>query len=186
MRGFARREFQLMLLRRMADFQPELVTRAYQTAGATKADYLAAHNRWQSMLRSAQAPPGLALYEAVLGPPDGEREEAVGDVTLTALTWPLAGLWPDLRFELKVGFGGVVLNDWLVRAPDAPIPALGRLDPWSCVVGDVVASYPASRQADPGIPSRWLIHVNGQRLTFVHGLLQTAAAEEADEAPHAG
>jgi hypothetical protein len=54
MRGFARREFQLMLLRRMADFQPELVARAYAKAGATRADYLAAHNRWQSLAALAQ------------------------------------------------------------------------------------------------------------------------------------
>jgi hypothetical protein len=181
MRGFARREFQLMLLRRMADFQPELVARAYAKAGATRADYLAAHNRWQSLLRSPKAPAGLALYEAVLGPPDGERDEAVGDVTLTALTWPLAGLWPELRWELMVGFGGVVLNGWLVRAPGAPIPVLDRLEPWSCVVGDVVARYPAAQQADPGTPSRWLIHLNGQRLIFVHGLLQAVRSEEPEE-----
>jgi hypothetical protein len=93
-RGFARREFQLMLLRRMADFQPELVARAVAKAGATRAEYLAAHNRRVSLLRSLSAPQGLALYEAVLGPPDAEREEAVGDVTLTALRgrWLASGL----------------------------------------------------------------------------------------------
>jgi hypothetical protein len=175
MRGFARREFQLMLLRRMADFQPELVAHAVATVGATRAEYLAAHNRWVSLLRSQSAPQGLTLYEAVLGPPDAERGEAVGDVTLSALTWPLRGLWPDLRWELMVGFGGVVLNGWLVRAPDAPLPALDKLDPWSCVVGDVVARYPAARQADPGVPSRWIIDLNGRCLTFVHGLLQVVA-----------
>ncbi len=172
MRGFARREFQLMLLRRMADFQPELVARAYAKAGASRADYLAAHNRWQSLLRSPHAPKGLALYEAVLGPPDAERDKAVGDVMLTALTWPLAGLWPDLRFELMVGFGGAILNGWLVRAPGSSIPGPEELNAWSCVIGDVVIRYPEARQADPGIPSRWLIDLNGQRLTFVHGLLQ--------------
>jgi|SRR5215469_1448967 len=175
MRGFARREFQLMLLRRMADFQPELVNRAFAKAGATRAEYLAAHNRWVSLLRSASAPQGLALYEAVLGPPDTEREVAIGDVALTALTWPLAGLWPDLRWELMVGFGGAVMNGWLVRAPDGPIPALDRLEPWSCVVGDVLARYPSAQQADPAVPSRWIINLNGQSLLFVHGLLQVLA-----------
>jgi hypothetical protein len=175
MRGFARREFQLMLLRRMADFQPELVARAFAKAGATRAEYLAAHNRWVSLLRSPTAPQGLALYGAVLGPPDAEREEeAVGDLTLMRLTWPLGGLWPDLRWELMVGAGGEVLNGWLVRAPDSAVPPLDRLDPWSCVVGDVLARYPTAQQADPGVPSRWLIDVNGQCLTFVHGLLQVA------------
>jgi hypothetical protein len=185
MRGFARREFQLMLLRRMADFQPELVARAYAELRATRADFLAAHNRWQSLLRSSNAPQGLSLYEAVLGPPDAEREEAIGDVTLTALTWPLTGgIWPDLRWELMVGFGGVILNGWLVRAPDAPVPSLpgiSQLDPtepWSCVVGDVLAQYPAARQADPDVASRWFVLAGGQRLVFVHGLLQEIKADE--------
>jgi len=161
-----------MLLRRMADFQPELVARAFAKVGATRSEYLAAHNRWVSLLRSPSAPQGLALYEAVLGPPVTEREEAVGDVTLSALAWPPFVLWPDLRWELMVGFGDAVLNGWLVRAPEAPIPALDRLDPWSCVVGDVLARYPAARQADPGVPSRWLVDLDGRCLTFVHGLLQ--------------
>jgi len=174
MRGFARREFQLMLLRRMADFQPELVARAFAEAGATRAEYLAAHNRWVSLLRSPTAPQGLALYEAVLGPPGAERAEAVGDLTLVRLTWPLAGLWPDLRWELMVGAGGDVLNGWLVRAAGSALPVLDRLEPWSCVVGDVLARYPTAQQADPGIPSRWIIELNGQCLTFVHGLLQVA------------
>jgi hypothetical protein len=181
MRGFARREFQLMLLRRMADFQPELVARAYTQAGATRADYLAAHNRWQSLQRAANAPEGLALYEAVLGPPASERQQAVGDVTLTALTWPLTGLWPELRWELMIGFGGAVLNGWLVRAPGAAVPPLDRFEPWSCVVGDVVARYPAARQADPGTPSRWFSYLHGQRLIFVHGLLQSVALGEPDD-----
>ena len=172
MRGFARREFQLMLLRRMADFQPELVAGAFAKVGATRAEYLAAHNRWVSLLRSSSAPQGLALYEAVLGPPEAEAEHVIGDVTLTALTWPLAGLWPDLRWELMVGFGGAVLNGWLVRAPDAAVPELSRLDPWTCVVGDVLARFPTALQADPAVPSRWIIDLNGQCLTFVHGLLQ--------------
>jgi hypothetical protein len=178
MRGFARREFQLMLLRRMADFQPELVARAYADVGATRAEYLAAHNRWVSLLRSRRAPQGLALYEAVLGPPQPARAEAIGDVTLSALTWPLPGLWPDLRWEMLVTDLGGVLNGWLVRAPDAPVPALEeleRLDPWSCVVGDLVARYPAARQTDPGVPSRWIIELNDRCLTFVHGLLQVVA-----------
>lgn len=175
MRGFARREFQLMLLRRMADFQPELVSDAIAKVGATRAEYMAAHNRWVSLLRSPSAPQGLALYEAVLGPPDAEREEAIGDVSLSALTWPLTGLWPELRWEMLVTDLGGVLNGWLVRAAEAPVPALDKLDPWSCVVGDVLVRYPMAQQADPGVPSRWIIDLNGRSLTFVHGLLQVVA-----------
>jgi hypothetical protein len=37
-RGFGRYEFELMLLRRMADFQPGLVTSALEQLGAGRAD----------------------------------------------------------------------------------------------------------------------------------------------------
>lgn len=179
MKGFARREFQLMLLRRMADFQPHLVEAARFELGASLADFLAAHNRWQSMLHSRRAPSGLGLYRAVLGPPDYERAEHLGDVTVAVCGWRLAGLWPDLRFEVIVGAGNVVLHGWLVRAPDSQVPEFGDpagLAPWSCVVGDVVARFPTARQADPDIPSQWSVDVDGHRMMFVHGLLQTVDA----------
>jgi hypothetical protein len=175
--GFARREFQLMLLRRMADLQPDLVEAAYTELGATNRDYLAAHNRWQSMLRSRRAPRGLDLYHAVLGPADDERARRFGDVSLAAHTWALPGLWPDLRWEALVGTAGVVIHAWLVRAGDAPIPELpapADMAPWSCVVGDVLYRFPEAAQFDPQVPSQWRLAVGGTRMTFVHGLLQLA------------
>jgi hypothetical protein len=178
-RGFARYEFQLMLLRRMADFQPELVAAACEQVGASHAAYLAAHNRWQNLLRSRRAPQGLALYRAVLGPPETERPREWGDVTVTAHAWPLAGLWPWLRWEVLAGTGGAVVNAWLVRAPDSPAPPLpppGRLAPWSCVVADVLREHPDARYVEPDAPHRWLLDVpaNGRlyRMVFAHGLLQ--------------
>src|SRR5215470_8676188 len=51
----------LMLLRRMADYQPDLVAWAIAELGATPAQYRAAHNRWQSLLRARRAPSGLTL-----------------------------------------------------------------------------------------------------------------------------
>jgi hypothetical protein len=180
MHGFARREFQLMLLRRMADFQPLLVEDAHTELGATRAQYLAAHHRWQSMLRSRSAPQGLELYEAVLGPPDGERKDPFGDITLTALSWRIGALWPDLRYELLLGDAGGVLNGWLVRPAESPVPELGsdpaRLKPWSCVVSDAVITIPGARQSNPEIPSRWLVRAGDQRLIFVHGLLQSVTS----------
>jgi hypothetical protein len=173
--GFARREFQLMLLRRMADFQPHLVEAARFELEATHAEYMAAHNRWQSMLHSRRAPRGLDLYRAVLGPPDAERIERVGDVTVTACDWRLPGLWPDLRWETIVGAGNVVLHGWLVRPPGNPLPELGEptdIAPWSCVVGDVVARLPGAVQKDPDIPHQWLVTVDSHQLWFVYGLLQ--------------
>ena len=173
--GFARYEFQLVLLRRMADFQPELVAAAREQVGATHARYLAAHNRWQTLLHSRRAPAGLDLYRAVLGPPEDVRDRPWGDLVVAAHTWPLAGLWPDLRWEVLAGAGGGVLNGWLVRAAGAPVPELPTLDrlaPWSCVVGDVAARVPEVRVGDPDAPHRWRLDAPGYRLVFVHGLLQ--------------
>jgi hypothetical protein len=178
MLGFARREFQLMLLRRMADYQPELVDAAVAELGATPAQYRAAHNRWQSMLRARRAPSGLALYRAVLGPPAEERAVEFGDVAVVACTWPLPGLWPELRWQAVVGAAGVVLEARLVRAGAAvaELPAPPRLAPWSCVIEDVVDRWPQARQIDPDVPSRWLVELDDRgatwRLWFVHGLLQ--------------
>jgi hypothetical protein len=173
--GFARREFQLMLLRRMADFQPDLVEAAYTEMGAMKADYMRAHNRWQSMLRSRRAPSGLALYRAALGPPDDETPRRFGDVALRACAWALPGLWPDLRWEALVGAADVVVHAWLVRATDAPLPPLPDLNgvaPWSCVVGDVLARHPDVEQVDPVVPSQWRLVSGPLQLIFVHGLYQ--------------
>ena len=175
MRGYARREFQLMLLRRMADFHPDLVADAHTALGATHKQYMAAHNRWQSLLRSRQSPQGLDLYRAVLGPPDSERPTPFGDVTLTACRWRLTDLWPDLRYETMVGVNGVVLHGWLVRAAESEPPPLDdvyEVAPWSCVVGDVLARYPDAVQSDPQVPSQWQVHTGGRRFVFVHGLVQ--------------
>ena len=183
MRGFARREFQLMLLRRMADFRPDLVEAAYTDLGATRAEYLAAHNRWQFMLRSRKAPSGLDLYLATLGPPDGIQARSSGVVDVTAYTWHVPKLWPELCWEATAGEGGVILHGWLVRATESPAPRRHALTPWNCVVGDAVAAIPDARQVNPEVPSRWLVQAGGERLVFVHGLLQLAEAEESDVGP---
>ncbi|NUT33932.1 MAG: hypothetical protein HOV79_12750 [Hamadaea sp.] len=174
MRGFARREFQLMLLRRMADFQPDLVEEAEALLDATHAEAMRAHNRWQSMVRSQRAPQGLALLQSVLGPPEASRPRQVGDVTVTLCSWELRGLWADLAWQATVGDADVVLHAELVRLPDAPELESVQLTPWSCVIGDVLRAHPHARQRDPQTPSQWLIELDGQRLWFVHGLLQLA------------
>ena len=176
MKGFARREFQLMLLRRMADFQPDLVRAACEELGATHAEYMAAHNRWQTMLRSRRAPAGLDLYRAVLGPPDSTWDVPLGDTATTICQWRLPGLWPELRFQAVVGFNQVVLDATLVRSADAAPPDLpppARLAPWSCVIADALAAYPDARQQDPDVPTQWLVVVGAAQLWFVYGLLQT-------------
>ncbi|GHJ44372.1 hypothetical protein Cs7R123_17140 [Catellatospora sp. TT07R-123] len=179
MRSFARREFVLMLLRRMDDYQPELVEAAYTGLGAARTDYLAAHHRWQQLLRSRRSPRGLELYRATIGPPDTERPVPYGDLTLTACAWTLPGPWPDLRWEATIGTDGFVLHAWLVRADPAAAPGLAapdRVAPWSAVVDDVTGAFPGARQLDPEVPGRWVVRADSggtpYDLVFVHGLYQ--------------
>ncbi|MFI0723856.1 hypothetical protein [Streptomyces sp. NPDC021224] len=176
-------EFQLMLLRRMADHQPGLVDDALRALSASHADLRAAHNGWQARLRSRTHPGGARRYRMALGPPEREVERRIGDLTCTALLWPLP-LWPDLRFEVLCAPGGGVWNEWLVRAPGAARPALGRtadLEPWSCVVEDVARAFPPTEPLPPDAPSRARLALTapetGERLVahFTWGLLQYVA-----------
>lgn len=175
MKGFARLEFQLMLLRRMADFQPLLVESAIAELGATRAQSMAAHNRWQFMQHSRRAPRGLALYRAALGPPDTSEDRRIGDVVVTAHSWRLPGLWPDLRWEAVVGVDDVVLHGWLVRDRGEP----KALTPWNCVVSDVLLAHPQAQQIDPDIPTQWLVDTGEAQYWFVYGLLQISRATSA-------
>jgi hypothetical protein len=162
-----------MVLRRMADFQPELVIRAYGQLAASRAQAHAAHTRWQRMLRSRRAPKGLDLYRAVLGPPQSRQQLRLGDATATAVSWRLPDLWPDLRWVAVVGIGEVVMHAQLERDGPVPrLPAAARLTPWSCSLGDVLRRYPDAEQIDPDVPTQWLVRVADVELWFVHGLLQ--------------
>ena len=49
MRGLGRREFCLVLLRRMADTRPDLVLDALPRLAADRAEAHAAHTRWQAL-----------------------------------------------------------------------------------------------------------------------------------------
>ncbi|MFE9423955.1 hypothetical protein ACFYNO_13440 [Kitasatospora sp. NPDC006697] len=158
--GFGTTEFQLVLLRRMADFQPALVEEAVRTLGATRAELREANKRWQAMVRAPRFPHGLRRHTAVLGPPSATIPRRIGDLPCSAVQWPLP-LWPDLRFELLLGpreTGHATLNEWLVRAPDAPPPALrtlADLTPWSCVVADLGAAFPPAVPREGSAPTRW-------------------------------
>src|SRR4051794_9167597 len=76
-RGLARREFCLVLLRRMADVRPDLVAEALPRLGADRAQARAAHRRWQALHHAPRAPRGLALRTAVLGPPEEVEDRRV-------------------------------------------------------------------------------------------------------------
>jgi hypothetical protein len=176
MDGFGPVEFQLVLLRRMADFHPELVEEAVRRLGASRAGMREANRRWQAMLRSRSFPHGERRYRAVLGPPETAARRRLGELTLRVLRWPVP-LWPELRFELLLGPGGGPLQEWLVRAPDSAPPALrtlADLAPWCCTVDDVGRAFRPARPMEGTAPARW-------RLAFTaadaDGVLRQAVAD---------
>jgi hypothetical protein len=73
------------------------------------------------------------------------------------------------------GPGGSVLNEQLARAPGSPVPPAraGDLRVWEHVLDDVVR-LPGAGSVDPGVVTRWEIHLPGVRAVFVWGLLQLA------------
>jgi hypothetical protein len=172
-RGLARREFCLVLLRRMADVRPDLVADAVHRLGATRAEARAAHTRWQALQHSPCAPRGLRLRTAALGPPEELEDRRFGDLDVQVRRWPLP-LWPHLYWEVLSGPGGSVLNEHLVRMPGSPVPpaSAGDLRVWEHVLDDVVG-LPGARSVDPGVVTRWEIRLpGGVRAAFVWGLLQ--------------
>jgi hypothetical protein len=172
-RGLARREFCLVLLRRMADLRPDLVAQALPRLSADRAQAREAHRRWQALHHSPRAPRGLALRTAVLGPAEEQALRRVGDLELDLHRWPVP-LWPHLRWEVLSAPGGEVLHEQLVRAPESAVPAAraGALRVWEHVLDDVVG-LPGARSSDPQVTSRWdVLLPGGSRARFVWGLLQ--------------
>ncbi|TDD94637.1 hypothetical protein [Actinomadura rubrisoli] len=189
MKGFARREFQLVLLRRMADYQPGMVDGAMRALDASRTEMREVNARWQRILRSRTFPRGLRRYEAVLGPA-AVTERRIGDVRCEVARWPPLPLWPGLRFEIMMAPDGSVAQEWLVRDEDDPAPRLESVDdlvPWSCVVGDLGAldgldgrPGPITHQ-DGDAPSRWHVTFSAPDGSsyvahFVWGLLQEVVA----------
>jgi hypothetical protein len=172
-RGLARREFCLVLLRRMADLRPDLVAQALPRLSADRAQAREAHRRWQALHHAPRAPRGLALRKAVLGPPESTGVRRVGDLELELRRWPVP-LWPHLRWEVLTAAGAEeVLHEQLVRAPGSAVPPArtGALRVWEHVLDDVVG-LPGARGSDPQVLSRWdVLLPDGSRARFVWGLL---------------
>ena len=180
MRGLARREFCLVLLRRMADTRPDLVLDALPRLGADRAEAHAAHTRWQALQHSSRAPRGVSLRTTVLGPPEETEDRRSGDLDLVVRRWPLP-LWPHLRWEVLAGPEGTVLQEQLVRAAGSPVPPArpGDLRVWEHVVADV-AVLPGAEDVDPGVATHWEVHLpGGVRARFVWGLLQQVQRDAA-------
>jgi hypothetical protein len=198
--GFGVTEFQLVLLRRMADHHPELVEDAVRRLGATRASMREANKRWQAMVRAPRFPRGAARYAAVLGPAELSLPRRIGDLACVARQWALP-LWPELRFEILLGPAGIgapLLNEWLVRAAGAPAPVLrtrADLAPWGCVVGDVGAAFPGAVPREGSAPTRFQLdfeapdadgRVRAWTADFTWGLLQEVRPAEGAAGPSIG
>lgn len=177
--------FQLVLLRRMADFQPELADEARRALGASLADQREANKRWQAMARSQRSRGALARYRSVLGPPESTAPRRIGDLECEALLWPVP-LWPDLRFEVLAAPDGAVWNEWLVRAPGARGPVLESpedLRPWSATVDEVARAFSPVRPMEGTAPTRWRLAFTALGRPYVaeftYGLLQRVSSHGA-------
>ncbi|MFD5628895.1 hypothetical protein [Streptomyces sp. NPDC127072] len=150
-------DFQLVLLRRMADHNPDLVEDARHELGVSIAGMREANRRWQAMLHAPRSRAAASRYRSILGVPESVVPRQIGDLSCEAHLWPVP-LWPDLRFEVLIAPNGVAWNEWLVRAPGAPGPALDTLDdlaPWSCTVDEVARAFAPARPLEGTAPTRW-------------------------------
>ncbi|MEU1570725.1 hypothetical protein ABZ519_06075 [Streptomyces collinus] len=150
-------DFQLVLLRRMADHNPGLVEDARHELGVSIADMREANRRWQAMLRSPRSRAPLSRYRSVLGDPESRTPRRIGDLDCEAWLWPVP-LWPSLRFEVLTAPKGAVWNESLVRAPGTPGPELNTLDdltPWSCTVDEAARAFAPARPLEGTAPTRW-------------------------------
>ncbi|MDF4252764.1 hypothetical protein [Streptomyces sp. WMMB303] len=158
--AFGALEFQLVLLRRMADFQPGRVDAALRELGVDRAAMREANKRWQAMRHAPRGP--SAPYRSVLGPPESTEQRRLGDLGCRAHHWTLP-LWRDLRFEvLTAPGGGPAWNAWLVRAPGVPGPLLRTVEdlvPWSCTVDEAARAFARVQPREGSAPNR-------QRLAF--------------------
>lgn len=182
------REFQLVLLRRMADYQPELVERARAQLDASVTEMREINAHYQRMIRSRYYRGGLPVLHGFLGEPVSQEQRRFGDLVCMATHW-LLPLWPDLRYEALTGPGAAMLSEMLVRDPAVPAPKLTRLSdltPWSCVIGDVERAFAPVRHREGSAPSRWttLLTAPGAdgvpvaaTAEFVWGLLQSVGTD---------
>ncbi|NLU76754.1 hypothetical protein HCC61_29740 [Streptomyces sp. HNM0575] len=158
MTPFGPREFQLVLLRRMADFQQDRVLEALAELGSGRAEMREANRRWQAMLHAQRGRrSAVGRYRSVLGPPEYTARRPIGDLDCEVLAWPVP-LWPDLRFEVLNVPGGGVVTEWLVRAPGAHGPELRTVEdlrPWSCTVDEVARAFAPARPLEGSAPTRW-------------------------------
>ncbi|MFG2074343.1 hypothetical protein [Nonomuraea maritima] len=172
---FGVREFQLALMHRMRDLNPERVAEALDAMGATRAELRASHAQWTRTLHAPRGPKGVALVRRALGPAPYRGIRPAGSLRCKVLRWPLPA-FPGLEFEVLLGPGGEMWNQWFVR-PGAPAAlTFDDLVPWTCVVADVGESFPGAVQMEGPAPQHWMVDLDHggsrHRARFVYGLLQ--------------
>ena len=155
--SFTPLDFQLVLLRRMADHNPDLVEDARREMGVSLLQMREANKRWQALLHSPHVRSALIRYRSALGEPESTASRRVGDLDCDVLLWRVP-YWPDLRYEVLLTPTGSVFNEWLVRAPDAKSPELRTLEdltPWSCTVDEAARAFAPARPLEGTAPTRW-------------------------------
>ena len=155
---FGRREFQFVLLRRMADFQRR-ARRGGPRAAATsaRAEMREANRRWQAMLHAARARSAVGRYRSVLGPPEQaarqqDRRPRVrgADLGAAALARVCASRWSPSRAA------GSSTSGWCGPRARGPRTPYGRgPGPWSCTVDEVARAFAPARPMEGSAPSRW-------------------------------
>ena len=167
----------------MADFHPDLAAAAVHALGCGPAAAREAHALWQRVLHSPAFRSDAQRYAAVLGPPEVEEDHRLGALPTVVRQWTLGAVWRDLVWQVvSLPDGSSVLAE-LVRAPGSLPPRLPadpwQLEPWSCVVRDVVHAYEVRETGEGDATSRWYAEGDGAadggrpwRAVFVWGLLQ--------------
>ncbi|WP_327582557.1 hypothetical protein OHA25_42490 [Nonomuraea sp. NBC_00507] len=181
---FGVRQFELALMQRMRDLEAAKVDDALKDMGATRAELRAAHTQWTAMAHSGRAPKGRSLFRMALGPPAYEGVHQVGSLTCDVAHWKLPS-WPELRFEVLLGPGGEVWNQWFVRPGGARPLSFADLVPWGCVVADVGEAFPGACHLEGSAPQHWTVGFTHEgtryRARFVYGLYQRL--DRADDDP---
>ncbi|PWG09967.1 hypothetical protein DF268_29830 [Streptomyces sp. V2] len=156
-RPFTPLDFQLVLLRRMADHNPGLVEEARHRLGASSGEMREANKRWQAMRHAPRGRAAASRYRTFLGAPETTSTRRIGDLTCESWLWPVP-LWPTLRFEVLLSPTGAIWNEWLIRSPGTPPPTLeglADLTPWSCTVDEAATAFAPARPLEGTAPTRW-------------------------------
>ena len=109
----------------------------------------------------------------MLGPPEELEDRRFGDLDVQVRRWPLP-LWPHLYWEVLSGPGGIgAATSTSCGRPGrrSRRPPPGDLRVWEHVLDDVVG-LPGAESVDPGVVTRWEVHLPGG----VRALVRVGAA----------